>query len=1131
MANTKRTFTFCVVATMLLKVASAGERAYYECTLQQVLTGGRDVILLLGTEDGQVRQHGLTVADPPNTVCRMKEHRLKVNGARLSGRMQIQVGSATEKIELDVALDKGGTYAVAYGSPEAPRKAEGNVAVEEPKAASSARWVVWLQEALGPETRLGLVLNLDREAKTLTALPASASGYNRGQHPVDARKLAFDGKNLEGEIGITLVPDQWVPAHGESVEGLIKLKASLEGRDKAGTYSAVFGIEKHRQGRVLVKPGTEARMRMLTAPILSALAPWRTYLVHGPNLRRAGEKLEWLARTHGRIQYAPFDPAAPGEAAKRFTPRPPADWMKPQFDDRCWARYDMGDLMDFLAGDYGLPTHEVHSAWPMLLYLRTSFGVADPAQVTGLEVTITCLGGVVVYVNGKEVGRGSMPPGDIAPMTPADDYPIAAYTAEDGQTPLPPLSMAKHGGPPQPEEKWLGRYNKRIRTITIPIPLSALVKGRNVLAIENRRAAVAGPLPGGMGWGHLGIQRVAMTSASGAGLIPYTEATRGAHVWSAAAEEQITDAISPRSLVRRPFFHAILWARGLPVKGVQQGSPFDPVLPVRMLVPRNGVGSGQTVLSDPEGLHRVSATLGALTGPGGAAIPARAVQIRYAAQHPGLHYCDALMPEAPKGARTIPVWLIVQAPKSQAPGWYTATLMLRANEQTFTVPVQVLVSGATVPDARNFTSTIGVMVSPDTIALQYNVEPWLPRHLALLEKSLELMGQVGNDVIHVPVIVGQLGGRGKTGFRFNLQPMIRWVKTKKGLTPDFTILEKYLDAYTKYCAPPRAISLYIWSMDSTKEFAGAYENFDPKVYLNKTQDNAKFTPPRVIVWDPKTGETAEQAVPVIGDPGSEQFWKPLVDGVRALVLKRGWSERIVMLGLGGDQRPGRRTVDLFRQWVPYARWNYLCHFSGDPGPKDGKLIASGGGEIGLKEWMWLSFCRIMPATSLEERLANPHDFVELPTKRWQHQEYSPPFLFRTLPQQSGLMGRIGLDFWMARQRDKPRATSFFSHTNALTLPGPHGAIPTIRFQMLREGVQDMEVRLGIIRAYTKLPEEQRGRYRALLDELGSRVGAGRAYLSQHELQFDWPGYVARLQAAAAELAGVTTDAKWDVPPR
>ena len=89
MSNMKSAFAMVVLAALLARPVPAGERAYYECTLHEVLTGGKDVVLMLGVEDGQVLQHGLTVAGEPYAVCRMQEHRLKVEGGRLSGPMQI----------------------------------------------------------------------------------------------------------------------------------------------------------------------------------------------------------------------------------------------------------------------------------------------------------------------------------------------------------------------------------------------------------------------------------------------------------------------------------------------------------------------------------------------------------------------------------------------------------------------------------------------------------------------------------------------------------------------------------------------------------------------------------------------------------------------------------------------------------------------------------------------------------------------------------------------------------------------------------------------------------------------------------------------------------------------------------
>ena len=844
---------------------------------------------------------------------------------------------------------------------------------------------------------------------------------------------------------------------------------------------------------------------------ISARTPWRAHLVVGRNILRHKDK---VMITQGNGGIVPYD-----ADMRRFSPLPPKDWTQPQFDDACWARYTADDLADFLGDCTARAADPIRGTWSVRVGLRTCFGVADPALVKDLKLRIVFIGGAVVHVNGQEVGRGHMPPGEVEPFTPAEDYPLEAYTTEDGKTPLP----ASSDGRP-PEAKWASRYEKRVRAITVEVPPRVLVKGRNVVAVSLHRAVQAGPVGGG-GWSHVGVREVKLTSASGTGVIPYATATRGTHVWSANAVDQVVETLTTKSLIKRSWFWAMYWGRGLPVKGVQQGNPFDPVLPVKMTMPRNGVGSGQTVLSDPDGLRGVTAVLEPLKGPEGAVLPAGGVQIRYAVQQAGVvHYCDALMEKAPEGAKTVPVWLVIQAPKSQAPGWYVSMLRLAANGKKFAVPVRVLVTGCVLPDAKDFSSAVGMTQSPDTVAKQYGVEMWSDAHFRLLEKSFALLAQVGNDVVHVPVLVSGIGGTGKSGVDFNWQPLIRWVRGDQGLRPDFSILEKHLDSYVKFCAPPEGLSLGIWGASSAMEIADAYEN-----RRIPSRVNVRYAPPEVAVWDPQTKTVSTQPVPAIGAQGSEQFWKPMLDGVRALVVKRGWSERIIMLGLGGDIRPGQKTVELMKQWAPYARWDYLSHFSGDPGPKDGKMIATGGAEIGMKEWP--VGCSHLRLSQFEERVKNPYDFLELPTDRWLHQAYSPPLTFRTQTASWGNIGRQGLDFWLAG-KGGPQCTSFFSHVNSLTVPGPDGAIPTVRFQMLREGLQDAEIKRAIVRAYLKMPEEKREPYQEVLQELAKRTWWGSpSYLGQSELSYDWPAYVARLHCTAAELAGEKTEAKWEQPPK
>jgi hypothetical protein len=1062
---------------------SATERQYYECTLQRVLSIGGDVVLLLGVEDGQVREHALKVASEPYTTCRIKDHALKMDGARLRGPLQIQVGPSTEKITLDAALDKGGTYLVAYGCPDPPRKTEGPVTIEEQKTTAGKQHILWLQQALGPETRLGLVFNVDREAKTLKALPAIAAGYNRGRHPVDASKITFDGTNLKGEVGITLVPSQtakwlaaWAPVHRQSVDGLIQVKASLDGQDKAGNYSAVLGIEKQRQGQVSVKPSTAAQMRALTEPVLSPRTPWRVWLATAPRI------------TKGRNEAEPWSAL------------PPAGWSGRDHDDSLWCRY-MNDLFELIGG-YGVMAD---SRDPALLCLRTRFGVSDPARAADVKVTVDYLGGAVVYVNGMEAGRSHLPEGQLEAHTPATNYPIEAYTAEDGATPLPGLGLGA-----QPEAKWLSRYQARVRTMTVSVPARALVKGANVLAVELHRAAACGPMPSLGGWSHLGIRDVKVTSAGGAGLIGFAEALKGTRVWSAQATEQVTENPFPGFRIPGGWSNhsrEVYDPRGRAITGIATGNPFDPVLPIRILAPRNGVGHGQAVLSDPDGLHGVRASVADFRGPGGAVLPAPTVRIRFAAQGPDFHWCDDLLEKPAEGAKTIPVWLEVQAPKNCPSGWYVSTLSLEANGKTFRTPVQVFVTGFAVPDAKDLRSLMGVMHSPDAVADAYQAPPWSDAHFKLMARSLEMAGQLGNDVMYVPVILGTHMGH-KTG-------LIRWVKTGKGLQPDFRLFEKYLDLYVTHCAPPKAISLYVWSDSNAEEVADVYENRRIPTRAWRPRE-----PVRVTQWDPETAASTSVVAPTVLQEGAEAFWKPMLDGVREIVQKRGWPERVILLGCGSDIRPSRRTGELLRQWAPYARWNIYSHFSGDPGATaSGKMIAVGNLEVGLKE---------SPGGD-ESVWLKKLDFLDIPLQRAMFYDQSPPMAFRTAPMLSGRLARVGLDFWPESVHYKPLIWGIYPIRVAGR--GPDGPAPTVRLQMMREAAQDFEARLTILDALAKLPAEAHQSNRRLLDDFHRRMATGGTPLSQMELNHDWPGYVARLYRAAEALTGVKTEARWDEPPQ
>jgi len=850
------------------------------------------------------------------------------------------------------------------------------------------------------------------------------------------------------------------------------------------------------------------------AELITRQTPWRVWMVTGAKSMRDTNG-QAVVYSGWNDKKGHFNLPITVENAK-LSQLPAPTWNSVTFDESLWGRHNE-DLYEIFGG-FGVAIHDDlrNVSWPTLTCLRARFGIADPAAATGVKVTVEYLGGVVVYVNGTEIGRGDMPTGKIESFTPSVDYPPDAYTLEDGMTPLPAV----------PDANTQARFQKRIRQVTLNVPGKILTKGGNVLAVELHRAAITGPFRKGYAcaWAPMGIRDIKLTATAGG--IPYAKALAGTRVWSAQQVDQVCDTPVPAKKI------AGNWSRpggyrDQARQGLSSGNPFDPVVPVKILVPRNGIGNGQTILSDPDGLKGVKAELSAFQGPGGGSIPATAVKIRFGAQRNDMHWCDDLLEQPVDGARTIPVWLEITATKTLAPGWYSSVLSLTANGKSFKVPVQVFVAGFTVPDARDFRSFMIVMHSPETVANTYKVPLWSDEHFKLMERSLEMAGQLGGDVMFVPVIQGT--------HMANDAGLIRWKKTDKGLEPDFSLFEKYIDLYLKYCAPPQVVDLYVWSPETSQDVANVYENRQ----ISTSREIIKAAPLQVTQWDPKTGQISQVKGPGFLDENAEAFWKPFIDGVHAIVKKRGWSERVIMLGCGGDMRPGQKVGEAWRKWAPYARWDVYSHFSGDPGANSlykgpqlpgwapGKLIIVGNLEVGLQERPIGG----ISAASLEDLWNPKNDFLYATMQRCAYYDHATPMTFRTVPMYNGRLSRLGIDYFPTNGRSRYGVPIWSSYPIRLAGRGDNGLLPTVRHQLVREALQDFEARLTLVQSLAKSPVDIQKANRALLDDFPRRVSQGNAVLSQSELSLDFPSYLARVYEAAEVVSGMKTEAKWEQPPQ
>ena len=95
-------------------------------------------------------------------------------------------------------------------------------------------------------------------------------------------------------------------------------------------------------------------------------------------------------------------------------------------------------------------------------------------------------------------------------------------------------------------------------------------------------------------------------------------------------------------------------------------------------------------------------------------------------------------------------------------------------------------------------------------------------------------------------------------------------------------------------------------------------------------------------------------------------------------------------------------------------------------------------------------------------------------------------------------------------------------------------MPTVRFQMYREAVQEAEAWLTIVGTCANRKDDQAQAYMALYRDAVNLYATGggveNSAVPLAKLSLGWVGAIARAYEAAGELVGAKSAAKWQQPP-
>jgi len=928
-------------------------------------------------------------------------------------------------------------------------------------------------------------------------------------------------------------------------------------------------------------------------PFLRETCYWRQYYVTGlmrispRGLRKEGEK--WLSKTglrrlrqdtrkylDGRgIDWEKTDwqdvavthfPVGVREAAMKIVPTiyPPEDWTSPEFDDGKWVRQRITPY-PYSRSHQGIPHLFIRS-----VHLRTTFVVPDPSKVKSLTMSLLYRGGIRVFVNGREVVRGHLPEGKLAPDAPGADYPEPAYRAFLDEVPEPnkgrrcvsdirlPFELSPR---PRRGGKRMAPYRntfsclltregwKRIQPLRdrglgpVTIPGKLLRKGTNCLAVEIRCSHYHPIILPGAGGGRFYNSNWVPASVgrnetwSHARLIELSLTDPGGHVPSAMSRPEGVQ----------------VWAEDMhtrcyPQDYLQAGRS---VGRVRMVGGLNGTYSGQVVVGTSRELTGLQATAGDLTpaGGGGKPIPASAAEVRYMVPERlsdlwkagcGRVGCAVMN----HFARDTTLYLsnnraLLEPASAQALRkemeklYYFDHLTARAPKRVPPGTCQPIFLTVRVPEdvaAGAYRGRVRVQakgVPPAEVPVELEVLPWrVPDPLdfqtdMLLDESPYGVHKHYKDRVklwsdeHFKLLDSSFALLRRVGSDLVYIPILRRME-----------FGNHEDCMVRWIRrKDGSLDFDYTVMDRYLDVAIKHLGKPAVVSVALMQCMMASSGPAVTVYDEATGKHEKLDLNWRTNPIDRlPIWRQFATDIVAHLRARGLGESIYW-GHPWDHEPDPGLLALLNDLFPEIYWTAATH-----------SYHGGAGGGGHDPAMFKTVCEYYTTwrpTSSKGWLAKQQRSAE----KW-HNTNSPrgeadginlPFTFRSITDRSLRLGftgigRMAFDYFDGAWMDGHRGMDWLPAgmpCHSMSYPGPDRVESSARFEAMIEGVQDAELRCFLEQCIHRdvLPDDlaEQAR-RALLDRHRSHL-CNRFRDSQLAVMtYDWLGNSRRVYEVAAKVA-------------
>lgn len=424
----------------------------------------------------------------------------------------------------------------------------------------------------------------------------------------------------------------------------------------------------------------------------------------------------------------------------------------------------------------------------------------------------------------------------------------------------------------------------------------------------------------------------------------------------------------------------------------------------------------QLVLWTRPGAQQVRLVPGELTSQSGATISANYIRGRFVRYVLG---DKKLMPDVLDtvsrldlpATSTRPVWLSIDVPRDAKPGKYQGLFHVQARDRVslpFTLDLEVL--PVTLPPPSQWKFRLDLWQNPFAVARYHHVEPWSEEHFRLLEPHLRMLADAGAKCITTSVIDRPWGTQTFDPY----DAMIDWRRRADGSWHyDYAVFDRYVQLCMR-CGIADSINCYTVS--------------SPRYFDEATGDYR-----RGLAW--------------------EDAWRPFLNDFVAHLKQRGWLEKTAVAMDEWPLEQMKSAIGYLRRTAPELKIALAGHNL--PALKDD-----------VDDWC-IVITPPLDKTIIQERAAKGRPttfYVCCGPGRPNTFTFSPPAESAWMGWYAAAQGYSGFlrwayDSWTA---DPLLNTSYYNWPAGDCFLVYPGARSSVRFERLREGIQDYE-KLRIVR--------------------------------------------------------------------